>query len=121
MVQALEFNKERALQAAEGGYAQATDVADYLAGKGLPFREAHRIAGRLVAMLAEEERSLSSAGTQELQDLSPLFEDDYYEVVSLDRVVASKISPGGTSPERVGEQLAAAHEIVKRLLGSTAE
>ena len=116
MVKVLEFNRERALEAAEGGYAQATDVADYLVSKGLPFREAHRTTGRLVAMLAEEERPLSSAKKHELRGFSPLFDDDYYEVVSLDRVLAGKISPGGTSPERVSEQLAIAHEVVKRLL-----
>ncbi len=115
MVEALVFDGGAGRAAAEGGYAQATDVADYLVAKGLPFRNAHRIAGRLVAMLAAEDRALSEANLDELRSLSPLFGDDYYSVVDLDRVVAAKVSPGGTAPARVGEQLAAAQAIMGRL------
>jgi argininosuccinate lyase len=112
MVAGLSFDRERARRAAEGGYAQATDVADYLAGKGLPFREAHRVAGRLVGLLAPAGRPLSAATMAELQEISPLFAEDYFAVVNLDRVVAAKISPGGTAPERVAEQLAHAREVL---------
>jgi argininosuccinate lyase len=115
MVETLTFDRRRAREAAEQGYAQATDVADYLVAKGLPFRDAHRITGRLVASLAEGHRPLSEAKMEELQSLSALFEEDYYAVVDLDRVVSSKISPGGTSPERVAEQLALASAVVERL------
>jgi argininosuccinate lyase len=113
MVEALVFDASAARAAAEGGYAQATDIADYLVAKGLSFRDAHRLTGKLVAMLAEKDRPLSDASIEELACVSPLFGDDYYEVVDLDRVVAAKISPGGTAPERVAEQLAMAHRIAK--------
>ncbi len=112
MVDALRFDTVRAREAAEGGYAQATDVADYLAGKGLPFRDAHRVAGRLVALLAANERPLASATMDELLSLSELFADDYYAVVDLDRVVSGKISPGGTAPARVEEQLVLARQVL---------
>ncbi len=115
MVRALEFDRERGRQAAEGGYAQATDVVDYLVGKGLPFREAHRLTGRLVALLAAEGRPLAAAARAELTEISPLFADDYYAVVDLDRVVAAKVSPGGTAPMRVAEQLQLARETMARL------
>ena len=115
MVDGLTFDRGRGRAAAEGGYAQATDVADYLVGKGLPFRDAHRVVGRLVALLAPEGRALSTATLDELQALDPLFADDYYAVVDLDRVVAAKISPGGTAPDRVAEQLALAHEVLESL------
>jgi len=115
MVEGLTFDAERGRRMAEGGYAQATDVADYLAAKGMPFREAHRLAGRLVGMLAGEGRPLSAATMTELKGLSPLFADDYYQVVDLDRVVAAKVSPGGTAPERVAEQLALARSILAGL------
>ncbi len=115
MVEGLEFDRERGRAAAEGGYAQATDVADYLVGKGLPFREAHRLAGRLVALLAGEGRPLSAVSLAELQQLSPLFAEDYYTVVDLERVVAAKVSPGGTAPDRVAEQLAQARDVLGRL------
>ncbi len=115
MVEGLAFDRERGRQAAEGGYAQATDVADYLVGKGLPFRDAHRAAGRLVALLAAEARPLSDATLDELKGISDLFSEDYYPVVDLDRVLAAKISPGGTAPERIAEQLEIATEILRRV------
>jgi argininosuccinate lyase len=115
MVEALVFDAGAGRSAAEGGYSQATDVADYLVAKGLPFRDAHRITGRLVAMLAPEGRALSEAKLDDLRLLSPLFGDDYYGVVDLERVVAAKVSPGGTAPERVEEQLAAAQKVMARL------
>ena len=90
-------------------------MADYLVGKGLPFRDAHRVAGRLVALLAGQGRPLCDATLDELQGLSPLFDEDYYAVVDLDRVVAGKMSPGGTAPRRVAEQLALAREVLSRL------
>ena len=105
MVAGLSFNEQRARAAAEGGYSQATDVADYLVEKGLPFREAHRVAGRLVAVAAREGRPLADVTLSELRELSPLFDEGYYSVVELDHVLAAKVSPGGTAPERVAEQL----------------
>jgi argininosuccinate lyase len=115
MVDGAEVRKERARRAAEGGYSQATDVADYLVRRGASFREAHRLVGRLVAKLAAEERALKEATRQELADISELFDDEYYAVVDLDRVVAGKISPGGTAPAAVTEQLIRAREILARL------
>ena len=115
MVGGLSFDPQQGRRAAEGGYAQATDVADYLVGKGLPFREAHRVVGRLVAQLAAQDRSLSSAELAELRAFSPLFDDEYYQIVDLDRVVAAKVSPGGTAPQRVSEQLELAREVLEEL------
>ncbi len=118
MVASLTFDAQKGREAAEGGYAQATDVADYLVSKGLPFRDAHRVVGRLVATLAVESRPLSSAQMSELQALSPLFDESYYEVVDLERVIEAKVSPGGTSPVRVEEQLALARAVLSGLVGS---
>jgi argininosuccinate lyase len=115
MALALEFRPDHGRRAAEGGYSQATDVADYLVGKGLPFREAHRLTGRLVALLAAQDRPLASASRAELAGISPLFADDYYAVVDLDRVVAAKISVGGTAPQRVAEQIQSARDALARL------
>lgn len=117
MVEALSFDTQRGRKAAEGGYAQATDVADYLVDKGLPFRDAHRIVGRLVGTLAAESRSLVDATMDELAALSPLFDADYYEIVELDRVIAAKISRGGTAPERIDEQIESARGILAGLRG----
>ncbi len=105
MVAVLSVDREQSRRAAEGGYAQATDVADYLVERGLAFRDAHHITGRLVGHALEMHWELSQVPLADLRRLSPLFDEEYYEVVDLDRVVAAKISPGGTSPERVEEQL----------------
>ncbi|GAB4244825.1 MAG: argininosuccinate lyase [Thermoleophilia bacterium] len=105
MAAALEVNTERARAAAEGGYMQATDVADYLVKKGMPFREAHHVTGRLVGLAASRGEPLAAVTLEQLRDLCPLFDEEYYAVVDLHRVVAGKISPGGTAPERVAEQL----------------
>jgi len=119
MVAGLSFDARRARAAAEGGYSQATDVADYLVQKGLPFREAHRVAGRLVAVAARENRPLGQVTLSELRELSPLFDDEYYPVVELDRVLAAKISPGGTAPGRVAEQILLARDWLAYLPADT--
>ena len=72
-------------------------------GKGLPFRDAHRVAGRLVALLAEgRPPSGRRRRLEELRGLSPLFGEDFYPVVDIERVVGGKISPGGTAPAARG-------------------
>jgi argininosuccinate lyase len=115
MISGLTVHAGPARRAAEGGYSQATDVADYLVEKGLPFREAHRLAGRLVAKLAGEGRAFAEAGIDELTEISPLFDEGYYEVVDIERVVAAKISPGGTAPAAIDEQLSVARSVLARL------
>jgi argininosuccinate lyase len=115
MIEGLAVDERRAREAAEGGYAAATDVADYLAGKGLPFREAHRVAGRVVARLAAEQRPLAAASLEELRESSPLFDEGFYDVVDLERVVGAKVSPGGTAPKQVAEQLAIARAVLERV------
>jgi argininosuccinate lyase len=115
MISGLEFDRERGRSAAEGGYAQATDVADYLVRRGMPFREAHRTVGRLVAQLAKQGRPLAAVSLEELRALTPLFDEEYYQVVKLERVMAGKISPGGTAPARVDEQLSLARQVLAEL------
>jgi argininosuccinate lyase len=115
MIEGLVVDASRAREAAEGGYAAATDVADYLVGKGLPFRDAHRVVGKLVARLAADGRPLAAAGLTELREISPAFDDGFYAVVDVDRVVGAKVSQGGTAPRRVAEQLALARTLLERL------
>ncbi len=121
MMRALSFDAKRGREAAEGGYAQATDVADYLVIKGLAFRDAHRVVGQLVGLLAESGRPLAAADMHQLHELSPAFDEGYYEVVDLDRVIAGKVSAGGTAPDRVEEQLTLAAEILDGLAQQNAE
>jgi argininosuccinate lyase len=115
MLNHLSFRPVEMRRAAEGGYAQATDVADYLVGRGLPFREAHRVVGRLVAVADAEGKALSAFSVEELEGFSPLFDEDVSGLMTLEKVVEAKRSPGGTAPPRVTEQLREASFVLEHL------
>jgi len=111
MVRTLRVNARRAGQAAEGGYLLATDVADYLVRKGLPFRQAHSVVGRLVAYAAEKKRALSHLGLEEYRRFSDLFEADVLQMTAGASVAARSV-PGGTAPDQVRAQVARARRAV---------
>lgn len=115
MLAAAAFRRERLRDAAREGYAEATDVADYLVRKGVPFREAHALAGRVVALAARAGKSLAAVGMEELRSVSPLFDVGYYEVVDPEKVVERKVSQGGTGPRAVAAQLDAAKAVLAEL------
>ncbi|HZU76256.1 MAG TPA: argininosuccinate lyase [Dehalococcoidia bacterium] len=107
MLPTITWNTTRMREAAVSGYALATDVADYLVRKGLPFREAHGIVGRLVAQAVADGKELHELSLAQYRALSPLFEEDVL-AISAERAVDGRDVPGGTSRRRVREQLAAA-------------
>ncbi|RMG56127.1 MAG: argininosuccinate lyase [Acidobacteria bacterium] len=99
---------ERLIEAASRSDLYATELADYLVGKGMPFRQAHELVGRLVRYGLERGKRLDELSLEEYREFSPLFESDVYEALSLDAALARKDVPGGTAPARVAEALAAA-------------
>lgn len=99
---------EKTRQAATTGYLNATDLADYLVGKGLEFRKAHELVGRVVTHAIEQGKSLEEIALEEYRGFSTLFEDDLYKSVALESSLANKGVRGGTSPERVSEALSKA-------------
>ncbi|BDG17895.1 argininosuccinate lyase [Thermus thermophilus] len=101
----LKWHRERMWRAAEGGYTLATELADYLAEKGLPFREAHHVVGRLVRRLVEEGRALKDLTLEELQAHHPLFAEDALPLLRLETAIHRRRSYGGTAPEAVRERL----------------
>lgn len=105
MVATMKTRPERMRQAAELGFVNATDAADYLAKKGLPFREAHEIVGRLVAHCVKHNVELLSLSLDQFREFSQLFAADTHEALSLAAVVGRRNSRGGTSPTAVVEQL----------------
>jgi argininosuccinate lyase len=105
MLPGLRWNRERMWQAAEGGFALATELADYLAQKGLPFREAHHVVGRLVRKLSEEGRALKDLTLQDLKAHHPLFAEDALPLLRLESAIHRRRSYGGTAPEAVRERL----------------
>jgi argininosuccinate lyase len=100
--------EERAREAASRGYMNATELADYLARKGMPFREAHDAVGRLVLRAIERGVELQDLALDEMQTFSRLIEADVYDSLTLRQTLATKSQTGGTSPARVAESLSRA-------------
>jgi argininosuccinate lyase len=96
---------------AQSPFVAATELADYLAKKSLPFRAAHGVVGAIVRYCEEKKKMLQELTIAELQPFSPLFAADVLDLLAPDRVSAAKTSPGGTAPARVREQLEKAKQI----------
>ena len=105
MVATLTVHKDKMLAAAKGGFINATDLADYLAKKGVPFRTAYKLTGRLVADCAERGAALEDLTLEEFRAYSPVFESDLYDDISLEKCVARRTSAGGASPAGLEAQL----------------
>jgi argininosuccinate lyase len=101
----IRFNKERAREAATRGYLNATDLADYLVRRGLEFRRAHELVGRVVSYAIERAKALEEISLDEYKKFSPLFDEGLYKALTLESSLANKPALGGTSPERVREAL----------------
>jgi len=99
---------ERMRAAAREGYATATDLADYLVRKGVPFRDAHEAVARAVRHADETHVDLSELGLADLRRFNALIDEDVYDALTLEGSVASRNHPGGTAPDRVREAIAAA-------------
>lgn len=112
MVATLKVKGEKTRRAAEEGYILATDLADYLVGKGVPFREAHNIMGGLVQYAVEKGKTFKDLSLSEYKSFSPLFEEDVYSVTLASSLGARNV-PGGTAPGQVAQQLARARKIVQ--------
>ncbi|PYS97261.1 MAG: argininosuccinate lyase [Acidobacteria bacterium] len=104
----VRVREARARDAASLGYMNATEMADYLVRRGLPFREAHEAVGRMVLHGIGKGLELHELELEELRQFSPLVSEDVYEALSLERTLSSKSQTGGTSSARVREALAAA-------------
>ena len=94
-------------RAAEQGYTLATELADYLATKGLPFRQAHEVVGRIVRSALADGRKLEDFSLAELRRFSPAFAPDVRRWLTLEAAVSRRRAPGGTAPANVRKQLAA--------------
>jgi argininosuccinate lyase len=112
MMPAVEINADAMRKAALQGFSTATDLADYLVRKGIPFRDAHEIVGKAVGLGVETGRDLSEMSLQELQQFDATIGDDVFEVLTLEGSVAARDHTGGTAPEQVRRQVAAARESI---------
>ncbi len=101
MVPAIQAKRENMYRAAKQGFSTATDLADYLVVKGLPFRDAHEVVGKAVALGVETGRDLSEMELSELQGFSEIIQQDVFDVLTLEGSVAARNHIGGTAPEQV--------------------
>ena len=105
MIATLTANEENMLQAARKGFINATDLADYLVKKGMPFRSAYKISGQLVALCISGNTVLEALPLETYKNYSELFEEDLYQAIDLVTCVQKRISRGGPSEASVEEQL----------------
>ncbi len=112
MLRTMQFRKERMEESAKHGFTNATDAADYLVNQGVPFRDAHGIVGRLVLTCIEKGIALDDLSLEEYRKISPVFEEDIYEAISLKTCVGKRVTTGAPGPAAMQEAL----NIYKRYL-----
>jgi argininosuccinate lyase len=110
VLQNLKVREERMREAASKGMMNATELADYLVRKGVPFREAHETVGKIVVRALERSAELAELSLDDLQSFSGKIEGDVFDSLTLDKTLSTKSQTGGTSPERVNEALRAARK-----------
>lgn len=108
----LEVNKDRALEAAKGGYSNATELADYLVSKGIPFREAHSIVGRTVLFAIEKQKPLEDLSVSEFRQFSDVIGDDVYAPLQIENILKKRDIKGGTAPSQTAEEIASLKELL---------
>ena len=112
MLETMELKKENMEKSAKNGFTNATDAADYLVKKGVPFRDAHGIVGELVLFCVKNQISLDEMPLEEYQKISPVFEQDIYEAISMKTCVETRNTIGAPGPEAMEKVL----EIQKKYL-----
>lgn len=105
-------NADKMRKAAMQGFSTATDLADYLVKKGMPFRDAHEVVGSAVALGVDTERDLSEMSLAELQQFSDIITDDVFDVLTLEGSVSARDHLGGTAPNQVRAQVIIARELL---------
>ena len=114
VVENVIIDEDRSREAAMTGYLNATEFADYLVKKGMPFRTAHDAVGRLVLLGIEQGKELGELSLDDMKEIAPEIEDDVFASLDLDSTLASKSAVGGTSPARVREALELARKYLDR-------
>jgi argininosuccinate lyase len=115
IINAMGINKDAMEEALKKGFITATDVADYLAKKGVPFRDAHRITGELVALLIKEKKSIDDLNLKDFKKFSPKFEKDILSCIDPKNSVDARTSFGGTARKNVNKAIKNAYSIIEGL------
>ena len=115
MFKTLRFRTDVMRRGASGGFTNATDAADYLVKKGLPFRDAHEVLGKLVLHCIGENKALLDLPLEELRAFSPLFDEDVYTALSMETCVNTRRLPGGPAPDMVQQTIDADRAFLRSL------
>ena len=113
MIRTMKFRKDRMAKSAMNGFTNATDAADYLVGKGVPFRDAHGIIGRLVLYCIEKDTSIDALSLEELRSISDKFDEDIYDAVSLKTCVEKRLTIGAPGAEMMKQVIEKNKEYLK--------
>lgn len=105
VLESMRLQPERMLEAAKKGFLNATELADYLVAKKMPFREAHHLVGRMVVRASELGITLEEMPLREYKTFSPLFEEDLYDSLTLRKAISRRRERGGTAPETVKQSI----------------
>ncbi len=116
MLKTLEFKEENMKNALQGGFVTATDVADYLARKGVPFRSAHETVGKIVSYAERDGKELSDLKLSEFRRFSKKIDEDIFQVITFSGSVESRSSLGGTSTSNVRKEIARARRFLKKCM-----
>lgn len=120
MIDTMQVRKDHMYQAAQKGFINATDLADYLTKKGMPFRTAYQLVGKLVAMCIQNNTVLEDLALETYRQASDLIDDDVYRAISLHTCVEKRNSFGGTSVSSVEQQIASTHAFLQNLAACAA-
>ena len=113
----IKVNQARTLAAAQGGYANATELADYLVAKGIPFREAHHIVGESVVYAIQVAKPLEDLSLDELRRFSSVIGEDVYPILSLESTLGKRVAKGGVAPGQIDSALAFMESHLAKRLG----
>lgn len=105
MIKTMKFNKEIMAKSAMQGFTNATDAADYLVKKGMPFRDAHSVIGKLVLFCLDENKAIDELSLDQLKSICPMFEEDVYDEISLTTCVNKRLTKGSPSEASITEEI----------------
>ncbi|SFO01022.1 argininosuccinate lyase [Pseudobutyrivibrio sp. UC1225] len=115
MLATMTFNKEVMAESAKKGFTNATDAADYLVNRGVPFRDAHGIIGQLVLYCIDKDKSIDELSLDELNAISPVFEEDIYDSISMETCVNKRLTTGAPGHDAMTGEIKACKEFLNSL------
>ena len=115
MIRTIRFNKEIMAESAMKGFTNATDAADYLVNRGVPFRDAHGMIGRLVLYCISKKCSIDELSLEELQQICPKFDEGIYDAISLKTCVRKRLTMGAPGRKAMEEEILASRDFLRKV------